>query len=153
MCALAKSIPAILAPRGSHSETIGLVLQSRPSRAGLEVRVQDLFGVRVGSLLPAAESLDNVDEPAKESKQEQEQEQDSSSPPDVLDPPLGTASLLLLLLSGLDLGGLAPDLQGGTYRNMLKVILFWFHFRQQASPHTSFRPQIMNHQRLLTKPG
>ena len=50
--------------------------------------------VGVGSLL-AAEGGDDVDEP-----------------PVVLDPPLGAPSLLLFLLLGLNLGGLASDLTG-----------------------------------------
>ncbi len=53
-----------------------------------------MLRVGVGSPLPA-KGLDDVDEP-----------------PVVLDAPLGTASLLLLLLLGLHLGGLAADLAG-----------------------------------------
>merc|ERR1719245_693438 len=53
-------------------------------------------GLRVGiGPPPAAEGLDDVDEPAV-----------------VLDPPLGAARLLLLLLLGVNLGRLAADFTG-----------------------------------------
>merc|ERR1739838_1238081 len=60
-----------------------------------------LFRVGVRSLLATAEGLDNVHEP-----------------PDILDPPLGASSLLLLLLTSLDLGGLASDLSGTSERSV-----------------------------------
>merc|ERR1719278_442847 len=60
-----------------------------------------LFRVRVGSLLAAPEGLHNVHEP-----------------PDILDPPLGASSLLLLLLTSLDLGGLASDLSSTSERSV-----------------------------------
>merc|ERR1719481_1568571 len=60
--------------------------------AGLRLKSARSLGVGVGSLL-AAEGLDHVDEP-----------------PVVLNPPLSPASLLFLLLLGLNLGGLTTHL-------------------------------------------
>merc|ERR1719195_2295034 len=60
-----------------------------------------LFRVGVRSLLATAEGLDNVHEP-----------------PDILNPPLGASSLLLLLLTSLDLRGLASDLSGTSERSV-----------------------------------
>merc|ERR1712062_768361 len=53
------------------------------------------------SLLASSESLDHV-----------------HKPPDVLDLPLGTSSLLFLLLTSLDLGGLASDFSGTSERSV-----------------------------------
>ena len=59
-------------------------------------------GLRVGiGPPPAAEGLDDVDEPAV-----------------VLDPPLGAARLLLLLLLGVNLGRLAAHLAGTGERSV-----------------------------------
>merc|ERR1719195_905363 len=60
-----------------------------------------LFRVGVRSLLATTESLDNVHEP-----------------PDILDPPLSASSLLFLLLTSLNLGGLASDLSGTSERSV-----------------------------------
>merc|ERR1719400_2474353 len=61
-----------------------------------------LFRVGVGSLLAATERLHNV-----------------HKPPDILDPPLGAPGLLLLLLlTSLNLGGLASDLSSTSERSV-----------------------------------
>ena len=74
-----------------------------------------LFRVGVGSLLAATERLHNVHKPdEKEVVADGLQDEYKISPPDILDPPLCAPGLLLLLLTSLNLGGLASDLQIST---------------------------------------
>ena len=70
-----------------------------PKRCQYGHRWGILFRVGVRSLLASSESLDNVHET-----------------PDILDPPLSASSLLFLLLTSLDLGGLASDLKNVIFR-------------------------------------